>query len=44
MGRYQSGQMDQTVNLMPSGFAGSNPALPKLNFEFKISNFETVKF
>ena len=30
MGRWQSGQLHQTVNLTPHGYAGSNPALPKL--------------
>jgi hypothetical protein len=28
MGRYQSGQLGQTVNLLSIDFAGSNPALP----------------
>jgi hypothetical protein len=28
MGRYQSGQMGQTVNLLALAFAGSNPARP----------------
>ncbi len=28
MGRWQSGQMHQTVNLAPSGYGGSNPSLP----------------
>ena len=28
MGRYSSGQRGQTVNLLASAFAGSNPALP----------------
>ena len=27
-GRYQSGQLGQTVNLLSYDFAGSNPALP----------------
>ena len=27
-GRYQSGQMGQTVNLLLRGFVGSNPTLP----------------
>ncbi len=34
MGRYQSGQMEQTVNLLASAFVGSNPARPT----FKIKN------
>ncbi len=28
MGRWQSGQMHQTVNLASSDFGGSNPSLP----------------
>ena len=28
MGRYQSGQLGQTVNLLAHAFVGSNPALP----------------
>ena len=28
MGRYQSGQLGQTVNLLANAFVGSNPALP----------------
>ena len=28
MGRYQSGQMGQTVNLLAYAFGGSNPSLP----------------
>ena len=28
MGRYQSGQLGQTVNLLAFAFVGSNPALP----------------
>ena len=27
-GRYQSGQMGQTVNLLAYAFGGSNPSLP----------------
>ena len=34
MGRWQSGQLHQTVNLTPHGYAGSNPALPNLIFKF----------
>lgn len=29
-GRWQSGQLHQTVNLTPHGYIGSNPILPKL--------------
>jgi hypothetical protein len=29
-GRYQSGQLGQTVNLLSDDFVGSNPALPTL--------------
>ena len=28
-GRWQSGQLHQTVNLTPHGYVGSNPTLPK---------------
>ena len=28
MGGYQSGQLGQTVNLLPPGFEGSNPSPP----------------
>ena len=28
MGKYQSGQMGQTVNLLSFDFGGSNPSLP----------------
>ncbi len=27
-GRWQSGQLHETVNLAPSGYGGSNPSLP----------------
>ncbi len=33
MRRWWSGQSQQTVNLSPSGFAGSNPALRTKNNE-----------
>ena len=29
MGRWQSGQLHQTVNLTPHGYVGSNPTLPR---------------
>ena len=29
-GRYQSGQMGQTVNLLAYAFGGSNPSLPTM--------------
>ena len=29
-GRYQSGQLGQTVNLLAYAFVGSNPALPTI--------------
>ncbi len=32
-GRYQSGQLGQTVNLLSYDFAGSNPALPTKTWE-----------
>ena len=34
MGRWQSGQLHQTVNLTPHGYIGSNPILPKLFVPF----------
>ena len=47
MGSFQSGQMEQTVNLLSEDFWGSNPWLPT-NFETaKISQnsqFKTVSF
>ena len=30
MGKYQSGQMGQTVNLLAYAFGGSNPSLPTI--------------
>ena len=33
-GKYQSGQMGQTVNLLAYAFGGSNPSLPTL---FKVA-------
>ena len=30
-GKYQSGQMGQTVNLLSFDFGGSNPSLPTKN-------------
>ena len=32
LGRYQSGQLGQTVNLLAFAFVGSNPALPTFLF------------
>ena len=32
MGRYQSGQLGQTVTLLAYAFVGSNPALPTKQF------------
>ena len=31
MGKYQSGQMGQTVNLLAYAFGGSNPSLPTIS-------------
>ena len=42
MGKYQSGQMGQTVNLLAYAFGGSNPSLPTENqivIEKKLSDF-----
>ena len=33
MGKYQSGQMGQTVNLLAYAFGGSNPSLPTQHAE-----------
>lgn len=33
-GRYQSGQMGQTVTLLSQDFEGSNPSLPTLILDF----------
>ncbi len=35
MGRFQSGQMGQTVTLLSQDFEGSNPSLPTIDFRFK---------
>ena len=32
LGKYQSGQMGQTVNLLAYAFGGSNPSLPTTFF------------
>ena len=34
MGKYQSGQMGQTVNLLAYAFGGSNPSLPTFLKQF----------
>ena len=39
MGGYRSGQTGQTVNLMPSGFVGSNPTPPKYLNAFGLRRF-----
>ena len=45
MGRWQSGQLQQTVNLSPHGYVGSNPTLPRLNFiKIDIQNFRLYDF
>ena len=38
MGKFQSGQMGQTVNLLSFDFGGSNPSPPTLKKEF-LRNF-----
>ena len=38
MGRWQSGQLHQTVNLTPHGYVGSNPTLPKFKLGTKAPN------
>jgi hypothetical protein len=32
MGKYQSGQMGQTVNLLAYAFGGSNPSFPTTHY------------
>ena len=39
MGKYQSGQMGQTVNLLAYAFGGSNPSLPTKFKEEVFKNF-----
>ena len=39
MGKYQSGQMGQTVNLLAYAFGGSNPSLPTKQKEEVFENF-----
>ena len=40
MGKYQSGQMGQTVNLLAYAFGGSNPSLPTKKEEKKECRLE----
>ncbi len=41
MGRWWSGLSQQTVNLSPSGFGGSNPSLPtKIKFGTVCAGFD----
>ena len=44
MGRYQSGQLGQTVNLLSYDFAGSNPALPTAISDYRTSCLEEISF
>ena len=37
-GKYQSGQMGQTVNLLAYAFGGSNPSLPTQRRSFHIES------
>ena len=39
MGKYQSGQMGQTVNLLAYAFGGSNPSLPTSLIKAKAMTF-----
>ena len=44
MGKYQSGQMGQTVNLLAYAFGGSNPSLPtEKRGSFKLPLFLSLK-
>ena len=36
MGRFQSGQMGQTVNLLRHRFGGSNPSAPTNNYALQV--------
>ena len=40
LGRYQSGQMGQTVNLLVFTFGGSNPSLPTHRRKSRASNLQ----
>ena len=40
-GKYQSGQMGQTVNLLAYAFGGSNPSLPTEIAEVEGRGFES---
>ena len=44
LGKYQSGQMGQTVNLLAYAFGGSNPSLPTPKKECVIINGDTFFF
>ena len=44
MGKYQSGQMGQTVNLLAYAFGGSNPSLPTLSYKAKLYDPKTIWF
>ena len=42
MGRYQSGQMGQTVNLLAHAYGGSNPSLPTFFMLFDSKKYAEV--
>ena len=42
MGKYQSGQMGQTVNLLAYAFGGSNPSLPTKKVPVGVARFPVV--
>ncbi len=44
MGRYQSGQLGQTVNLLAFAFVGSNPTRPKVRIPLIRDFFFFYKF
>ena len=37
LGKYQSGQMGQTVNLLAYAFGGSNPSLPTIQRDAEVA-------
>ena len=44
VGRYQSGQMGQTVNLLAYAFGGSNPPLPTKTYDLPTETLQSGFF
>jgi hypothetical protein len=42
VGRWPSGQWQQTVNLSPKGYGGSNPSLPTINHPLDLVEFPSL--